>query len=102
MTTTTKGYILVTFKITKEDDQYVGNCVELGVASAGDSIEEAIEQIADATELYLNTLEEVGEKGRVLKERGITILASPSADQEVRIPVRTNEIVASRLLPISL
>lgn len=39
--------------IHKEDDLYVAECPEVGTASQGYSIEEAIENLKEATELYL-------------------------------------------------
>ena len=47
--------------ITREDGQYAAYCKELGVASCGDNSEEARENILDAIELYLDTIEELGE-----------------------------------------
>jgi predicted RNase H-like HicB family nuclease len=37
----------------KEDDLYVAECAEVGTASQGYSIEEAIANLKEATELYL-------------------------------------------------
>jgi predicted RNase H-like HicB family nuclease len=39
--------------IHKEDDLYVAECPEVGTASQGDTIEEAIANLKEATELYL-------------------------------------------------
>jgi predicted RNase H-like HicB family nuclease len=39
--------------VHKEDDLYVVECPEVGTASQGDSIEEAIMNLQEATELYL-------------------------------------------------
>lgn len=39
--------------IHKEDDLYVAECPEVGTASQGDTIEEAITNLKEATELYL-------------------------------------------------
>ncbi|HFQ89991.1 MAG TPA: type II toxin-antitoxin system HicB family antitoxin [Desulfobulbus sp.] len=39
--------------IHKEDDLYVAECPEVGTASQGASIEEAIGNLREATELYL-------------------------------------------------
>jgi len=39
--------------IHKEDDLYVAVCAEIGTASQGNSIEEAISNLKEATELYL-------------------------------------------------
>jgi predicted RNase H-like HicB family nuclease len=39
--------------IHKEDDLYVAECPEVGTASQGYTIEEAIADLKEATELYL-------------------------------------------------
>lgn len=39
--------------IHKEDDLYVAECPEVGTASQGYTIEEAISNLKEATELYL-------------------------------------------------
>ena len=46
---------MVTFTaiIHREDDMYVAECPEVGTVSQGKSIEEAIENLKEATELYL-------------------------------------------------
>jgi predicted RNase H-like HicB family nuclease len=37
----------------KEDDIYVAECPEIGTVSQGPTVEEAIENLKEATELYL-------------------------------------------------
>jgi predicted RNase H-like HicB family nuclease len=39
--------------VHKEDDLYVAECPEVGTASQGASVEEAIANLKEATELYL-------------------------------------------------
>ena len=39
--------------IHKEDDMYVAECPEVGTVSQGKSIKEALENLKEATELYL-------------------------------------------------
>jgi predicted RNase H-like HicB family nuclease len=39
--------------IHKEDNLYVAQCPEVGTASQGESIEEAVDNLREATELYL-------------------------------------------------
>ena len=39
--------------IHKEDDLYVAECPEIGTASQGETIEEAVNNLREATELYL-------------------------------------------------
>ncbi len=40
--------------VHKEDDLYVAECPEVGTVSQGQTIEEAIENLKEATELYLS------------------------------------------------
>ena len=39
--------------VYKEDELYVAACPEIGTASQGDTIEEAVASLKEATELYL-------------------------------------------------
>ncbi|HLD05584.1 MAG TPA: type II toxin-antitoxin system HicB family antitoxin [Candidatus Nanoarchaeia archaeon] len=39
--------------IQKEEDMYVAKCPEVGTASQGETIEEALANLKEATELYL-------------------------------------------------
>jgi predicted RNase H-like HicB family nuclease len=39
--------------IHKEDNLYVANCPEVGTVSQGESLEDAIANLKEATELYL-------------------------------------------------
>ncbi|MGH2584193.1 MAG: type II toxin-antitoxin system HicB family antitoxin [Dehalococcoidia bacterium] len=91
-----RGYILLTFKVHEEDGQYVSECDELGVASCGDTIQEAFDAIEDAVTSYLETLEEEGERERVFAERGIRILPGdlPLDGVEVQVRVPPNEYVS--------
>ncbi len=63
----------LTAKIHKEDDQYVARCLELDIASCGDTPEEAFENLKDASDVYVITLEETGQIERVFAERGIKV-----------------------------
>lgn len=51
--------------IHKEDDLYVAQCPEIGTASQGATVEEALANLRQATELYLAEFP-VGEVGRPL------------------------------------
>lgn len=39
--------------VQKEDDLYVAHCPEVGTASQGETIEEAVKNLQEATEVYL-------------------------------------------------
>ena len=59
-----KGYKF-TSVIWKEKEGYVSKCPELGVASAGDSVEEALKNLREAVELYLENAKELGMLGDI-------------------------------------
>ena len=44
--------------IQKEEDMYVAKCAEIGTTSQGHTVEEAIENLKEATELYLEEFPE--------------------------------------------
>ena len=72
----TANYISVEVVVTKEGNQYSSWCPELDIASCGDSPENAIRNLGDALKLYVDTLEEEGERERVFKERGVRLVAA--------------------------
>jgi predicted RNase H-like HicB family nuclease len=39
--------------VHREDDLYVANCPEIGTVSQGETIDDAVANLAEATELYL-------------------------------------------------
>lgn len=43
----------LTAVINKEEDMYVAKCMEIGTVSQGTTIEEALANLKEATELYL-------------------------------------------------
>lgn len=45
--------ITLTASLTPEEGGYVARCMELGVTSEGDTLEEALEMLREAVELYL-------------------------------------------------
>ncbi|MEW6540767.1 MAG: hypothetical protein AB1402_04000 [Bacillota bacterium] len=49
-----------TMVVWKETEGYVSKCPELGVASAGDTISEAVENLKEAVELYLENAKILG------------------------------------------
>lgn len=54
-----------TMVVWKESEGYVSKCPELGVASCGESINEAAENLKEAVELYLENAEVLGLLGDV-------------------------------------
>lgn len=100
MATNGIGFITVTFRVHKEDGKYVGRCVELGISSCAKSPEKALVRAQEASILYLNTLEEVGERARVFAEAGITINAEQSHEAVSVCASPDDELIALRSVPI--
>ncbi|WP_179944076.1 type II toxin-antitoxin system HicB family antitoxin [Geoglobus ahangari] len=50
----------LTALVRREGYQYVSKCPELEVASCGDTIEEALENLKEAVELYIENAKELG------------------------------------------
>jgi predicted RNase H-like HicB family nuclease len=46
--------------VWKETEGFVSKCPELGVASCGDTFEEAVSNLKEAVELYLDNAKELG------------------------------------------
>jgi len=93
-------YIVLTFKVWPEEDQFVSLCEELGTASCGDTVDEAIANIREAVILYLNTLEDLGERQRVFRERNIAVRSTPKHRRR-SLPVGVGEFVTRQCVDIS-
>jgi len=46
--------------VWKETEGYVSKCPELGIASCGDNFDEAVSNLREAVELYLDNANELG------------------------------------------
>jgi len=55
---------LFTAIVHKEDELYVAECPEVGTASQGESIEDAVMNLQEATELYLEEFIDTYKKQR--------------------------------------
>ena len=67
------GYVVLTFQFEREDDAWVGKCVELGTATWAESLTQLEEELRDLVGLHLTTLEEAGQLGQVLEEYGVKV-----------------------------
>jgi predicted RNase H-like HicB family nuclease len=85
------AYVDLHFRAFPEDNQWVSECVELGVTSCGDTMQDALAAVLDATTVYLETLEDEGELDRVLQGAGLhkelTGDQAPEARVAMRLPV---------------
>lgn len=84
--TKTSRHIMLTLRVHQEGEHYVSQCAELGVASFGDTLDEAFHAVKDAVAVYLETLADEGELERVFAERGIEVGAG-AAPENGRVTV---------------
>jgi len=77
-------YIILTFMVEREGDYQVSKCLELGTASLGRSTDEALDNLMDATRVYLDTLDDLGECRQLLEEKGVTVYPYEPAELEIR------------------
>jgi len=86
-----RGHVRLHFRVFEEDGQWVGRCQELGISTCADTRAEAEAGVIEATTLYLETLEDEGELGRVLAEHGLKVAPAerlaPAEEWEEQIPV---------------
>lgn len=95
------GYVILTLRFFQEDDQWVGDCEELGVAHYGETLDEARAGLEELLVLTLHTMESVGERERFFAEHGITLHPSdqPTPTQEYHVLPDTH-LVEPKRIPI--
>lgn len=93
------GYVLLTGIVEREDDQFVSYCRELGTSSCGDTVEEAVRNLADAIDVHLDALIETGELHRTLREKRIRISPTPATD-DVDLKVPPGKLVTTFQHPV--
>lgn len=66
-------FIILTNIFIEEDNGYVVKCPELGISSQGDTIEVTEKNIKDAICVFLNSIESMGLRDKIFKEKNIKI-----------------------------
>lgn len=95
-------YITVTFIIRPEDGQFAAYCKELGTATCGDTFQEAFDNIIEAVEVDLGSLEELGERPRFFQERKIKLRRYQKRSREPALqrPVYRGGFTTARDIPV--
>lgn len=66
-----KRYVKVSGIVRREGRYYTAWCPELDVSTFGESVDEAYRNLGDAVQLYLDTIEGMGEAEAILTARGL-------------------------------
>ena len=94
------GYVVLTGYTEPEDDGFNAYCPELGVATCGDTVEEVLDGLQDALEVYIEGLLEIGELERVFAERGVAIQSGPLPADKATVPAPLGTAVRVYTLPV--
>lgn len=66
-----EGRVTLTLRFTKEEDKWVGVCIELGTSTYGSNFEQVASDLETLVTEHLNLLEEAGERENFFAENGI-------------------------------
>ncbi len=96
-------FILVTHRIIKKDYGFYANCPELEVSSQGDTVEEADKNLAEAVLCYLDTIEELGIREQIFKEKNIVLhkFLKKADNTSVYVPIDKGTYVTATSIPIT-
>ena len=67
-------YAMVTLAVHQGGEHDIADCLELGTSSFGASVQEVLDNVREATLLYLSTLDELDECEPRLQERGVAVI----------------------------
>ena len=99
---TDSGYVVLTGYTEPEDDGFNAYCPELGVATCGDTIEEVLDGLAEAIEVYLEDWDDSDDLARMLRENGVAIETGPRPNDSVKasVPVGKTVRVYGQTIPV--
>ena len=97
---TAGGYVVLTGTVQWDEVAYWSRCPELGVASCGDTIEEALDNLGEALELQLLELADIGRLARDFRENGITVKAGPLPAEVVMVSAPVGKTIRVYILPV--
>ena len=94
------GYVVLTGYTEPEDDGFNAYCPELGVATCGDTIEEVLDGLAEAIEVYLEDWDDPDDLARMLRENGVEIETGPRPNDSVKASLPVGKIVRVYVQPV--
>ena len=81
--------VILTGYAEPDGNQFTAICAELGVATCADTAYEALHNLGEAIDVYLEGLAEVGTLERVLQERGVELHKDAPAPDRVSVVIPT-------------
>ena len=95
-------HVTLTGVAYKDGNQFTALCPELGVASCGDTAEEALEMLEEALEVYLEELADIGTLAQEFYEMDIEVHPDKPESDEVaqRSKVRNYSMKVPELVTV--
>ena len=95
------GYVRLSLLIEESPDGgFVSYCPELRIASQGESEGEALNNLRDATDTFLNTIESLGDRERIFEELGLEVYLAEPRDA-VSFDIKPRQAVSSLVVPLT-
>ena len=94
------GYVVLTGTVQWDEVAYWSRCPELGVASCGDTIEEALDNLGEALELQLLALADIGRLEQDFQENGLAVQTGPLPAESVIVSAPLGKILRIYVLPV--
>jgi len=84
-----KAFVILTLAFHREENDWVGKCLELSTSTYGRSLDRVQNELRELVGLHLNSLEDVGERERFFREHNIKIYTD-HVPKTVRFDVPVN------------
>ena len=97
---TAGGYVVLTGYTEPEDDGFNAYCPELGVATCGDTVEEVLDGLQDALEVYIEDGADLGILERDFQKGGVEVKTGPLPTDSVTVSLPIGKTVRVYILPI--
>lgn len=100
--TTTAGYVVLTGIVAAEDGGFNAHCPQLGLATCGDTVEEVLDGLSDAIQVYLDDWDDPDDLARMLRANGVSIKTTPppAAAVSASVPAGKTLRVYVQKLPV--
>jgi hypothetical protein len=97
------GFAVFTFAFHKEGRYWVGECLELGTATDGRTLEKVDDELTRLVSLHLEALEDIGERERFFRERNVKFFTGEIPAQITgEIPVTRETAPMVHMKPIAV
>lgn len=74
-------YVKLTLRFFKEEEQWIGECLETGICTYGDTIEEVQKELPELIAMHFNAIEGMGDIERYIQENNIKMFAAEIPNQ---------------------